>query len=41
MKFDIFFTKFDGSLKFCKQIKILALTSTQIHKLRYHGNKTG
>ena len=39
MKFDIFFTYIDGSLKFCEQIKILATTSTQTHKVRYHGNK--
>ena len=41
MKFDIFFTLFDGSLTFCKQIEILAFTSTQTHKERYHGNKMG
>ena len=41
MKFDFFFTYFDGSLKFCEQIKIWAFISTQIHKVRYQGNKMG
>ena len=41
MKFDIFFTQFEGSLKFCEQTNILALTSSQTHLVRYRGNKMG
>ena len=39
MKFDIFFTEFESSLKFCKQINYLAFKSTQNQQARYQGNK--
>ena len=38
-KLDIFCTLFDNSLKFCKQMKILAFSSTHTQKLLYYGNK--
>ena len=42
MKFDFLFTYFDGSLKFCEQMKTSAFTSfTLIQKILYHGDKIG
>ena len=41
MKFDIFFTLLEKSLKKLNKIQQLALISSQISKVKYHGNKMG
>ena len=41
MKFDIFFTYFESSLKFFIQIEVLAFNSLQIKKVHSQGKKTG
>ena len=40
MKYDIFFTYFESSLKFFIQIKKLAFISTQFQTVQCQGNKT-
>ena len=41
MKFDFFFTLLENSLKNLNKIQQLALISTPISKVKYHGNKMG